>query len=125
MSSINETITAVVSEELGEDTSVYTAAINAVSKALEEREYDITESVIEAAMEHTGFTRDEIEAEAVRAGLSLRPKPEPVVEEEPAAEAEPASIEDRVVLLEAGQAQLQEGMNTLLAVAKRLAPSEF
>lgn len=131
MSSIRNTITAVLTEQGINVDNGYSDAVDIVTKALTEREYELTERIVETVYSNRDYigdlSRDELEAHAEQIGLSVRPKPEPEpeVEEEPAAEAEPASDDDRIRLLEEGQTEIRETLNTLLAVAKRLAPSAF
>jgi hypothetical protein len=108
---ITTTITAAVAAELGEDiVSQYGAAIAKISEAVQEREYNLIEELVEKAAEETGYTVDQIEGFVTDAGFEVRPKPEPVVEAAP--EAVTDGDDDRL-------ARIERQVEALVALANR------
>lgn len=60
----------------------YASYVNPVVEALTERDYQITEAVLEAVAAYLPVSKEEALEYAERLGLSVRPQPEPEVEEE-------------------------------------------
>lgn len=121
--SIKDTITAVVTEELGESTSYYAEAIEKVTAALTEREHTIVEEIVEKADEFYGSGYGEKAEELLsEAGLAVRPapEPEPVVVEASAADTSDLSDTDRIALLEEGQRKQSESIGKLLELADKI-----
>lgn len=115
MNSIRETIEATITAEINEDAlTTYGPAITTVTEALLEREYQIADHLIRVASTELDYSeetaRDFIEQQV---GLSVRPLPEPVVEEPAVADGEPVE-EDRF-------ARLESTVNTLAATVANLA----
>ena len=112
---IRETITAVVTEELGDSIiSQYAPAIDTLVKAVEEREYNIREAII-ADAEQLGY-----ESEAVRildgAGVAERPAPEP----EPEAEAPAQGIDAEF----APDLSTEQKLDVLIGVVGKMAEAQ-
>jgi hypothetical protein len=82
---ITETITAAL-EGVGVRAGSYSTYVNPVADALLEREYDITEQVIETVTQNFGVSREQVLPYVENIGLSVRPEPEPEPEATPVAE---------------------------------------
>ena len=125
VASINSTITVVVEAELGTvQSSQYEGAVNKVSEALAQREYDIVDAIAERANTEYGVSKREVATILHEAGLAERPAPvvvpEPAVEDEAVTEAEgKLSKGERITKLEEGQAQILEALAGLTALAQR------
>lgn len=105
VASINDTVKTVIND-LGYGVSEYEPVAAAVVEALQERENTIAEQIIESADNRYGYGNQAKEV-IVDAGLYL--KPEPVVEEAPAAEL---TTDERLNKIEGA-------VETLLGLAKR------
>jgi len=117
---ITETIVNAVNAKAGYDVSTsYGPYIDAAAEGLLEREYDITEAVIEKVTQHFGVSRDDVMPYVEEVGLSVRPQPEPEVEEEPKTE------DDRLTAIEKAVAGLAESVGELKALADRHLGSRF
>jgi hypothetical protein len=100
----------------------YGTHVTTVTEALVERDYEITDRLVEVALGELSYDREAIENLLSSAGLYVRPQPEPTPEEEPVTEGEPAepgNFEDRVSKLEQGQAQILEAIQGLTNLAQR------
>jgi HAMP domain-containing protein len=86
MTDIRSTIVSALNDNHGIDTRQYAEYIDTVKDALVDREYLIADRIIEVALGETSYDREAIENLLSSAGLTFRPRPEPVVEEEPAAD---------------------------------------
>jgi hypothetical protein len=120
---ISDTITSVVVEELGESVaSQYAPAIEKISAALTEQAYTSTDRLIEFAVQETGYDEDTLRGFIENSGLPVRPKPEPVVEDEPIEYpvVDPASDSGRIHLLEEGQAKINEALGSLIGLAQKV-----
>lgn len=99
VATINSTVSVVVASELGmNNAQAYAPAIAKVSEALEAREYDIVDAIVDAADSKYGVGGHEVRAILTAAGLSERPAPvvpEPVAE--PVLEGEADEKEDESV----------------------------
>lgn len=129
VASINSTITVVVASELGMDAqSSYAAPIRKVSEALEAREYDIVDAIVEAANSQYGVSRHEAATILHNAGLAERPKPvavpEPVFEDEAVTaddvESGKKSKAERIAKLEEDQAQILSTLSELAGHVRTL-----
>jgi hypothetical protein len=126
VASINSTVTVTVAAELGmHNAESYAPAINKVSEALEAREYDIVDAIVEAAK---GYVH-ESEVRSILKNVGLAERPAPVVVPEPEVEEEAVTAGDvasgkrskgqRIADLEKGQAQILAALNGLTALAER------
>lgn len=127
VASINSTVTVIVSSELGMGTaSSYAPTIAKVSEALEAREYDIVDAIVELAQGYAAA--EDVRNILTQAGLSERPAPvvvpEPEVEEDDTVTADDVasgklSKGERIAKLEEGQAAILEALNGLKRLAER------
>jgi hypothetical protein len=100
----------------------YGTHVTTVTEALVERDYEITDRLVEVALGELSYDREAIENLLSSAGLYVRPQPEPTPEEEPVTASEPAepgSLEDRVANHESGNGQLVEAVQGLTQLAQR------
>lgn len=115
---INSTITETVSNLVGDSAiHLYGDAITAVSKALEEREYTIRETIVEKARDlGYGSEADDI---LNAAGVMERPapEPEPVVEAPVADESEESG--DKLDKVISALGSLSETVGKLVSAAER------
>lgn len=127
VASINSTVTVVVSSELGmNNAQAYAPTIAKVSEALEAREYDIVDAIVELAQGYAAA--EDVRNILTQAGLSERPAPvvvpEPEVEEDDTVTADDVasgklSKGERIAKLEEGQAAILEALNGLKRLAER------
>lgn len=121
---IRETIEATITANINEDAlTTYGPAITTVAEALQEREYAITEAIIEAATEQYSVNEGEVTSILEAAGLTLRPAP-PIVEEPAFAEETDDLVarfaeEDRFTRLEQTVDKLATTVANLAALAAR------
>lgn len=129
VASINSTITVVVEAEFGTvQSSRYEGTVAKVSEALEAREYDIVDAIVEAANSQYGVSRHEAATLLHNAGLAERPKPvavpEPVFEDEAVTADEVAagkkSKAERIAKLEEDQAQILSTLSELAGHVRTL-----
>ena len=122
VASINSTVSVVVASELGMDAqSSYAPAIAKVSEALEAREYDIVDAIVESAK---GYAREsDVRNLLKNAGLAERPAPAPEPEEEAVTADDVAegklSKGERIAKLEEGQAAILSAIGKLTELANR------
>lgn len=115
----------------GVSTSGYTSYINTVVAALEEREFGITETIVDETAANFRVSKEQVtEQVKAKTALEFRPIPEPVVEV-PAVEEEAAEEADsegatksggkgkRIAVLEKAVADIQESINKLTTLAER------
>lgn len=115
--SINDTILLALTEA-GVSVHGYESVINSATKKLEEREQAMTAAVIEAA-DGLGYGYGgQAKTLLSEAGLSITPDPEPVVEEEAAAEAAEVPGLD-VSALDGRLAKVEASIASLVALANR------
>lgn len=120
VASINSTITVVVEAELGTvQSSQYEGAVNKVSEALAQREYDIVDAIAERANTEYGVSKREVATILHEAGLAERPAPvvvpEPAVEDEAVTESEGKRSKAQRI------ADLEENQNKTLSLLTELA----
>lgn len=121
VASINSTVTVVVDSELGMGASnSYAPAINAVTTALEAREYDVVDAIVEKAEARWGVDPEAVRYILTEAGLAERPAPvaapEPEAEESVTAddvEGGKPSKARRLAKLEEDQATILSSLNAL------------
>lgn len=102
----------------GANIAGYESVGEAVVNALTEREYAITEAILDKVDIVFGTDyRTDAASLLADAGLAARPAPEP---EAPAA---PLSVEDRLVLIEETQVKMTEALDRLSRIAARFAGS--
>lgn len=95
--------------------------VEAVEAALLERDYTITETVVNVVSTNFGMGAEQLEEHAERFGLSVRPQPEPEVEEEEEEEAD--QEEDGLTAPEGAsqfEVQVVDTMNRMTGILERL-----
>jgi hypothetical protein len=116
MTSIRNTIVSSLSAEgINLDSYGYGAHVDAAVEALTEREYTLTDQIVERVHEEFGTSVDTLRAELEKIGAAVRPIPEPVVEEEPAA---PKSTDEKVDALTEALATLAGTVGKLVTLAE-------
>lgn len=123
---IRSTVESALSNA-GVPTAGYESYINTVVTALEEREFTITETIVEGVVGQFGTDEsDVVSAIKARTNLEFRPIPEPVVEVEE--EEEEAPVEGatksggkakRIAALEEKVSEIAGAVAELAALAKR------
>lgn len=123
---IRSTVESALSNA-GVPTAGYESYINTVVTALEEREFTITETIVDGVVGQFGTDEsDVVSAIKARTNLEFRPIPEPVVEVEE--EEEEAPVEGatksggkakRIAALEEKVSEIAEAVAELAALAKR------
>jgi hypothetical protein len=129
-SAIRNTIVAAIATKVygnAEDIEQqYAEHISNVEKALVEREQYLTESLINLVDSRHGYDYAE-EAKELLAEIGFEikpePQPEPVIEDEPAADLTDSErigkVGERVTLLEEGQAKILDALGTLTRLAEK------
>lgn len=76
-------------------------------KVLTEREYTVSDAIIEQVTENFGVSEAEVKSRLVALGIAVRPEPEP----EPVVDDEPVPTEERI-------ASLEQKIDALIAAAE-------
>lgn len=113
ISSIKETVDSAL--PVGAQ-SRYPGEYETLLDALNEREYQIVEAVVEGVVRQFGVTPEQVVPRLEALGLSVRPAPEPEPEPEPEA---PKSVEERVAAIESAVATLVDSVASLNELANR------
>ncbi|QGJ92859.1 hypothetical protein PBI_BEAGLE_100 [Arthrobacter phage Beagle] len=121
-SAIRSTIVNALAAKLGEDADYielqYSEHVTVAEQALAEREWAIADELKAIATRETDYSEENIDEMFEHVGLNVRPKPqpEPVIEDEPAADL---TVEERIAKLEEGQAQILNAVATLTSLAQK------
>ncbi|UYL87461.1 hypothetical protein SEA_PUREGLOBE5_98 [Arthrobacter phage Pureglobe5] len=122
-SAIRSTIVNALAAKLGEDADYielqYGQHVTVAEQALAEREWAIADELKAIATRETGYSEENIDEMFEHVGLNVRPKPEPVIEDEPAVDTADLTDGERIAKLEQGQAQIVEALGTLTALAEK------
>lgn len=116
VASISDTLLEALTAS-GISASAAGPALGKAEELLKEREYVIADGIISEAAGRYGYG-EQAQSVLESAGLSMRPAPEPVVEEAPAEEA-PADEETTVAQILALVKAQGESIEKLAAVARR------
>jgi len=115
MTSIRNTITTALSAQGINVDNGYGSYVDTAVEALTEREYTLTDQITERVVEEFGVRTDQVRAELEAIGALVRPIPEPVVEEEPAA---PLTTEEQIAQLHATVSNLAGTVGKLVTLAE-------
>lgn len=96
--------------------SNYAEHITTAETALLEREWSVTDQLSAIALRETEFNEEQLNELFEQVGLSVRPKPEPVVEELPAP-VEGLSDSERIGNLEANMEKIIKSLGVLTMLA--------
>lgn len=123
INTISATVSAALTEAgLSESAqSGYSTYVAKVEEALTERDYQITEQIVEALVDNGLVSEEQALAHAERLGLSVRPQPEPEVEdeEEDEVEAEDMSDGDKLSAILSSLNSIGERLGKLESAAER------
>lgn len=116
MTSIRNTIaTAASTAGVNLDQYGYAEVVDGIVEALTEREYTLTDQIVERVNEEFGTSVDTLRSELENIGAAVRPIPEPVVEEEP---AEPLTTDEKIEKLFAAVNDLAGTVGKLTTLAE-------
>lgn len=121
INTISTTVSAALTEAgLSESAqSGYSTYVAKVEEALTERDYQITEQIVEALVDNGLVSEEQALAHAERLGLSVRPQPEPEVEEGDEVEAEDMSDGDKLSAILSSLNSIGERLGKLESAAER------